>query len=190
MSLGHSKQQGCSMRPGHLKQQSRLMRPGRSKQQSRLMRPGRSKHSKRSYCQEGQKRCWKERFGGAVLVVVLVLAAPWCIAAVLQAQQNAGMHQEPSGAEIGQLSSNFLDMSPYSSVRFQREAGVCGFESQASPQQTLKDIQKELEEKQWVCVPSENETSASFYKAEGTYRWAYVSCGLVQNKTVVVCNVA
>lgn len=151
------------------------------------------KRSKRLRCQERESReknCWKERFVGAVLVVVLVLAAPWCIAVVLQAQQNACMHQEASSTEIGQLSSNFLDMSLYSSVRFQREAGVCGFESQASPQQTLKDIQKELEEKQWVCAASENETSASFYRAEGTYQWAYVSCGLVQDKTVVVCNLA
>ena len=133
--------------------------------------------------------CWSNRFKGAVLIVFFVLAAPWCIAQPVQFQQKLEMAEQSDSSSLDILNREFIDLNRYSSVRFHEETGVCGFESEASARQTYEDILMELEEKSWVGVPSD-ETSASFYKTQGTYRWAYVSCATVQGTTVVVCNLA
>ena len=138
--------------------------------------------------------CWADRFKAAVFVVVLIVVAPWCVTGFLQVEKVAYAMRQPAEPESGvannALNREFIDLSGYSAVRIDESAGVCGFESQASPEQTLSNIALELEEKAWTCVPSGNGVSASFYKGEGEYRWAYVSCGYVQGVTVVVCNLA
>ena len=138
--------------------------------------------------------CWAERLKAAVLVVILIVAAPWFVTGLLHAEKAVYAVRQPpdlgSSVASNALNREFIDLSSYSAVRIDESAGVCGFESQASPEQTLSGIALELEEKAWTCVPSGNEVSASFYKAEGEYRWAYVSCGRVQGVTVAVCNLA
>ena len=138
--------------------------------------------------------CWADRFKAAVLVVVLIVVAPWCVTGFLQVEKMSYAMRQPAEPESGvannALNREFIDLSSYSAVRIDERAGVCGFESQASPEQTLSNIALELEEKAWICVPSGDGVSASFYKAEGEYRWAYVSCGCIQGTTVAVCNLA
>ncbi len=138
--------------------------------------------------------CWAERLKAAVLVMVLIVAAPWFVAGLLHAEKAVYAVRQPPSLESSvandTLNREFVDLSGYSAVRIDERAGVCGFESQASPEQTLSNIALELEEKAWICVPSGDGVSASFYKAEGEYRWAYVSCGRVQGVTVVICNLA
>ena len=138
--------------------------------------------------------CWADRFRAAVLVVVLIVVAPWCVTGFLQVEKMAYAMRQPvepeSGVVNNALTREFVDLSSYSAVRIDESAGVCGFESQASPEQTLSGSALEVEEKAWTCVPSGDGVSASFYKGEGEYRWAYVSCGRVQGVTVAVCNLA
>ena len=138
--------------------------------------------------------CWAERLKAAVLVVILIVAAPWCVTGLLHAEKVVYAARQPPdlGGSVtsNALNREFVGLSGYSAVRIDESAGVCGFESQISPEQTLSNIALELEEKDWICAPSGDEVSASFYKAEGEYRWAYVSCGRVQGTTVVVCNLA
>ena len=143
--------------------------------------------------------CKKDRLKAAMLVVALVLAAPCCIAGLLRLETilgelggfaQGGTPLSQTLKEGNALAHDFIDLSDYSLVRFDEATGICGFESSVSPEQTLSDIAAKLEEKAWTAELLESETSASFYKAEGTYQWVYVSCGCVQGATVVVCYLA
>ncbi len=133
--------------------------------------------------------CWEQRFKAALLSVFLVLAAPWCISAYLGWEQSVHSALALGASANDELTREFIDINAYQSVHFQEEAGVCSFESEQSPRDTLEAMRVGLEKKSWTCVPSGDGASASFYKSEGSYRWAFVSCGQVEGTTVVVCNI-
>lgn len=133
----------------------------------------------------------------ALLVVLLVLAAPLSISAFIELEQGFSLAKEASGEVLcaageDDLPQDFLDFKAnpaYAAVRFDKDASVCGFESSISPEQTREAIREELEGNDWVCLPSD-ETSLCFTREQGAYCWAYVSCGQVEGKTVVVCHLA
>lgn len=131
-----------------------------------------------------------ERLRAALLIVVLVLAAPWVVEEALSAQRDAFVLQALADSQEATLTSEFVSFDSYESVRMQEDLGVCSFESGLSAPETLTRICADLEGKGWTCVSSDQVNNACLAKDDGVYGWAYVSCGSIDGTTVAVCNIA
>ena len=126
----------------------------------------------------------------ALLVVLLVLAAPWVVEGALNLGRDAYVFGALAGSQDAALSSEFVNFDSYDAVRVQEELGVCSFESGLSASETMTRICADLEEKGWTHVSSDQAGNACLAKDEGVYGWAYVSCGSIDGTTVAVCNIA
>ena len=88
-----------------------------------------------------------ERLRAALLVVLLVLAAPWVVEGALNLGRDAYVFGALAGSQDAALSSEFVNFDSYDAVRVQEELGVCSFESGLSASETMTRICADLEEK-------------------------------------------
>ena len=130
------------------------------------------------------------RLKASLLIMALVIAAPWCVQVAIDVQTDIRIAQANESSLDDSFLEEFANLRGFSEIRYMGEAGVCSFESALAPEPALRELRGGMEEKGWSAIPTGDSLSASFFKSKGAYRWAYVSCGQVEGATVFVCHVA
>ena len=102
---------------------------------------------------------------------------------------DVGMTQ--SGApELVRFEDELFSLEGFEDVRAAEEGTLVGFVISRPGDRAFAMVRDLLEVEGWVCVESGSETSASFVKQKGVYRWAFVSCTEVAGSTSVVVQCA
>lgn len=103
----------------------------------------------------------------------------------------AGAYAASSGdAQLSGFEREVLPLAGRDGVRAAEEGTLVGFSSATGAEATFADVSAALAERGWTAVSSGSACAGSFVKADGSFRWAFVTCAQVGEGSSVVVRCA
>lgn len=130
----------------------------------------------------------------AALVVVAGEAGTLMASGVFREAANPALWEEgeaePSSAPLPGFEDEVLVLAGCSDARVDEGAGVVGFSSRNDAEEAFRSVANELTERGWQQTGGGMPAGGTFTKADGAYRWLFVSCTQVGQEASVVVQYA